>query len=560
MFTRKEIATDAQRLEILDWYHKNGKNQTRTAQHFNAIYPNLKLQQPTISAWLKNEQKWRERAAHPGQSAAKRQLQTQHPEVAERMEIWLGRALAQGLLLTGDVLRQKWKSFAELAGIPASEQLSLSNGWLERFKKRHGLREFNRHGEAASADPEKIETERLRIQKLIQTHGYEPRDIYNMDETGLFYGYARRRNSDNIITDDLNHRMAPDRGLSDKARAGVKAKKTRLTYAFTANADGSDKRPPLVIGRWKKPRAFAGRTAAQLGFLYRNNGKAWMTMALYQEWIVDWDRELSAKGRKILLLQDNFSGHVPPEHLCAIRVENFEPNLTAHVQPNDQGIIRCFKAHYRAKFIERAVNRYDAGCTPADIYEINQLEAMRLADAAWREVDRTTIHHCWLKSGILPNFPDAPVPTPTIPVSSLLNSAPCDPVAGAEVSVEQALDALVHRGALQKTNRMDIQSLLNPAIEAELVPEISDLEIFDAVRETQEDGDAGEGDNEVVLDCPTRREVLQAAAVLTRYAGTLDNALARKVEDVLASFSRQLRLDSHSNMVPTSITDYFSRK
>ena len=60
-----------------------------------------------------------------------------------------------------------------------------------------------------------------------------------------------------------------------------------------------------------------------------------MTAHLYQDWIQEWDRELQRKNRKILLLQDNFSGHIVPPNLRNIRVENFEPNLTAHVQPED---------------------------------------------------------------------------------------------------------------------------------------------------------------------------------------------------------------------------------
>ena len=64
-----------------------------------------------------------------------------------------------------------------------------------------------------------------------------------------------------------------------------------------------------------------------------------MTTKLYQEWISDWDQKLRAKGRHILLLQDNFSGHIPPEGLTNICVENFTPNLTTLIQPMDQGII-----------------------------------------------------------------------------------------------------------------------------------------------------------------------------------------------------------------------------
>ena len=60
VFTRKEIATLAQQIEILDWHNKNGKNQSKTARHFNPIYPNLKIKQPLVSTWVNDETKWRE--------------------------------------------------------------------------------------------------------------------------------------------------------------------------------------------------------------------------------------------------------------------------------------------------------------------------------------------------------------------------------------------------------------------------------------------------------------------------------------------------------------------
>ncbi|OSC98102.1 hypothetical protein PYCCODRAFT_1375859, partial [Trametes coccinea BRFM310] len=65
-FERKENATLAQRIEILDWYHAHGKNQSKTAQHFDKIYPNLKLKQPTVSAWVKDEAMWRQRWEESG--------------------------------------------------------------------------------------------------------------------------------------------------------------------------------------------------------------------------------------------------------------------------------------------------------------------------------------------------------------------------------------------------------------------------------------------------------------------------------------------------------------
>ena len=40
-FVKKENATLAQRIEILDWHNANGLNQTKTARFFDQKYPNL---------------------------------------------------------------------------------------------------------------------------------------------------------------------------------------------------------------------------------------------------------------------------------------------------------------------------------------------------------------------------------------------------------------------------------------------------------------------------------------------------------------------------------------
>ncbi|KAF8266411.1 hypothetical protein EI94DRAFT_1585564, partial [Lactarius quietus] len=57
--TKKENATLAQRIKILDWYHRYKQGQMKTAEHFASIYPNLQIKQPLISSWLKDEAKWR---------------------------------------------------------------------------------------------------------------------------------------------------------------------------------------------------------------------------------------------------------------------------------------------------------------------------------------------------------------------------------------------------------------------------------------------------------------------------------------------------------------------
>jgi Tc5 transposase DNA-binding domain len=176
----------------LDWHHASiAKNQTKTAVHWNQIYPNLRLKQPIISAWLKEEEKWRvkwgEVESKGRAGSSKRLKQTKHPEVNEMLELWVAKAMVDNVPVNGEILWQKWIHFANLVGVPEDERLNLSEGWLTAFKKRCGLKEFRRHGEAASSDPAHVEKERAQICELLVNYRYRLKDIFNMDETGLFY-------------------------------------------------------------------------------------------------------------------------------------------------------------------------------------------------------------------------------------------------------------------------------------------------------------------------------------------------------------------------------------
>ena len=139
---KKENATLQQRIEVLDWHNANGRNQTKTANHFHTIYPSLKIKQPLVSAWVKDEARWRAESNKDSMHSAKRVRQTQHPEVTEMLDLWVSKAMADKLLLTGNVLHQKWKKFADLAGVPDDECLSLSEEWLSCFKAQNGLKDM----------------------------------------------------------------------------------------------------------------------------------------------------------------------------------------------------------------------------------------------------------------------------------------------------------------------------------------------------------------------------------------------------------------------------------
>jgi hypothetical protein len=111
---------------------------------------------------------------------------------------------------------------------------------------------------------------------------------------------------------------------------------------------------------------------------------------------------------------------------------------------------------------------------------------MQLANAAWHEVDTTIIRRCWNKVAILPAVDRSTPIQPAVPISLLLNAnnaanQEC-PIANAEKQVKIALDDLVSTGALQASNRMSIEALLNPEGESQAMEETTDEEICQTVQ------------------------------------------------------------------------------
>ena len=121
-------------------------------------------------------------------------------------------------------------------------------------------------------------------------------------------------------------------------------------------------------------------------------------------------------------------------------------------------------------------------------------------------------------------------------------------------------------GALQTKNRMDIDTLLNPKGESQVLTETSDEEIYHAVmdsikaRENIEMAGGDDVDDDIIIKPrPTRREVLKAVSTIGACIEDLNDPNACKLESLLGLFNRQLRLDETRSMRDTYLTDFFHR-
>ena len=207
----------------------------------------------------------------------------------EALNRWFNAVLAKGVRISGPILKTKAEEFAHKLGRP---DFVAMDGWLSRWKARHRIKFKRAHGEKSSADAEAAEEWMSTILPQLLNE-YDPEDIYNANETGLYY----RATLDGSLC------------YAYEQLSGSKKAMDRITVLCCANMTGKDKVKLLVIRKNKKPRCFKGVCMDTLPVTYGANKNAWMTSVLFEEWITKWDAALRKQGRKILVLVDNCSAH-----------------------------------------------------------------------------------------------------------------------------------------------------------------------------------------------------------------------------------------------------------
>lgn len=257
--------------------------------------------------------------------------------------------------------------------------------WIDQWKKRHGVSSKLIVGESASAGHTSAAAKtRLETQVALIREEFAEKDIFNADETGLFW------------------RMSPDKTLAfgGEACKGGKHSKERVTVLVAASAVG-EKLPLFVIGKSKQPHCFCG--VLTLPVAYDANKCAWMTGELFQHWCGKIKNRMKLENRKITLILDNFAGH---PHLELSNVKSFflPPNTMSLTQPMDAGIIKDLKHSYRRFLVKKRISCVDKGTA----FQINLPEALQWMQSAWQQVTPGAIQNCYAHVGF-----DVPSPAET---------------------------------------------------------------------------------------------------------------------------------------------------
>ena len=337
---------------------------------------------------------------------------TEYENLDHCLLVWFNQARACNTPISGPVLFEKGAELAQELGLT---DFKMDRGWIDRFKDRHGIGMKVISGEAASAPTETtVEWRGKELQDVLKE--YNEKDIFNADETGLFY------------------KCLPNKTLALKGDTctGQKIPKERISILVAANMDGSEKLPLLIIGKFERPRCM--KNIKTLPVTYKANKKAWMTGKIFEEWLRKLDRKFLLQGRSIALIVDNCSAHPRLDGLRAVRLIFLPPNTTSVLQPCDQGIIQNLKCLYRKRVLRRFIALFDDSGSDDAHYKLTVLDAINYAAASWEEVKQETIANCFRKAGFT-KVNDGEVVTTTTTSSN-------GPSATAETSEDEEMEQL----------------------------------------------------------------------------------------------------------------------
>lgn len=96
--------------------------------------------------------------------------------------------------------------------------------------------------------------------------------------------------------------VAPDTTVTVRRSDGTNNTKDRITDLVFANSDGYEKIALMFIGSFLRPRTIKKKYRKASGLVYHINQKAWMTEALFNGWLMRFDRNFKRLNRHVILL------------------------------------------------------------------------------------------------------------------------------------------------------------------------------------------------------------------------------------------------------------------
>ncbi|KAM3822777.1 LOW QUALITY PROTEIN: tigger transposable element-derived protein 3-like [Vipera latastei] len=373
---RKELSLQ-EKVRVLEMLEGPKVSQSELAKRFGVSQPQIcriiKNKERILAEWGKNpnparKRKLDDRAAAAGGDRPFLQWFERscgHPFPADG-RLWPEKALAFGGGEAGLETALPWPN-----GSPAKPKTSPRRSLPEKW---------SREGPEEEEEDDENRWESTTL-PCILSH-YDLPNVYACGETGMLF------------------RATPE-DLAPRACAGGEGQ-DRLTILLCANMDGSDKRDVLIVGKAAQP--FAGLRGLSSA-TYRVQNRAWMTPAIFSEWLGRFNEEMKQQERRVALFVTQCGAH-PYAELSHVQMVFMPPHL-AWLPPLEQGVVQNFKCHYRRRMLTRLlVKDHGKASGPAagkPSRSLSLLDAVHLVVQAWSEVCPQTVANSFKAAGFSAN-------------------------------------------------------------------------------------------------------------------------------------------------------------
>ena len=370
--------TIEKKIEIIN-RHEKGETQRALSQEYN-------IGRTTISDIIKRKYKFFKFVsmnADKEENLKRRRTlrRTVHKELEEKLLAWYNESREQGHHISGPMISAKAQLMHKELGY--TEPFTASNGWLDRFKIRNGIKLCGLREVKTESDVSAVAPFKATLSEIATYLDLDLDHIYNADETDLFWKMLPNPDSD-----------------VNEVKASVRAYRERMTVLCCANANGSHKLPLVCVGRGKKSRIFTSHEIKTMPANYYGQETAWMDQDIFREWfhnqfVPSVRQHLRNQGLKetALLLIDRSTSHPEDQYLRSddgsFICHFFPPKVKTLLQPMEQGIISSMKRYYRRDLLIDLINK---GLTIAEFMKgLTIKDAIRGIARGWEQVTEETI-------------------------------------------------------------------------------------------------------------------------------------------------------------------------
>lgn len=106
-------------------------------------------------------------------------------DLEKSLIMWFNERRSLGEPVSGPLFREK--ALILNYKLNGAIKFKASNGWLDKFKRRHGIRQLSMQGEKLPADVDAAIKFAFDFQNIVNEEGYDLSLLFNADESGIYW-------------------------------------------------------------------------------------------------------------------------------------------------------------------------------------------------------------------------------------------------------------------------------------------------------------------------------------------------------------------------------------